>query len=67
MTAIEVLIQDGKVVLSPQQAAELGLSEGAFLPVTIEANHFSQWIGTLPPLPDGEDSAQFFRQLRDEQ
>lgn len=67
MTAFEARIQDGKVVLSPQQAAELGLSEGAVLPVTIETNPFLQWIGTLPPLPDGEDSVQFFRRLREEE
>ena len=63
---------EGAVVLTPEQAAELGLREGEVLPVTIapheaetEGNPFTRWIGTLPPLPDGEESARFYRRLRD--
>lgn len=72
MTTLEARIENGKVVLTPEQAAELGLREGEVLPVTIapheaetEGNPFTRWIGTLPPLPDGEESARFYRRLRD--
>ena len=68
MTVFDARIQDGKLVLSPEQAAELGLREGDAMPVTIQAqeeNPFVRWIGTLPPLPESEDSAQFYRRLRD--
>ncbi|GGI79665.1 type II toxin-antitoxin system MazE family antitoxin [Deinococcus wulumuqiensis] len=56
--------------ITPEQAADLGLREGEVLPVTappaeVQDNPFARWIGTLPPLPDGEDSTQFYRRLRD--
>lgn len=35
MTTLEARIENGKVVLTPEQAAELGLREGEVLPVTI--------------------------------
>ena len=51
MTVFDARIQDGKLVLSPEQAAELGLRKGDAMPVTIQAqeeNPFVRWIGTLP-------------------
>lgn len=68
MTTHDARIQNGQVVLTPQQAAELGLREGDALTVRVQEDSqspFDRWIGTLPPLPGGETSAQFYRRLRD--
>lgn len=69
MTTHDARIENGKVVLTPEQAADLGLREGEVLPVTIapaqaQENPFLRWVGAFPPLPDGQNAVSFTRELR---
>jgi hypothetical protein len=74
MTTIRGTVKDGQLVFPPEVTEQLGLHEGdaVELPEAVIAaartpdggNPFTAWIGSLPPLPGGQDAVSFTRELR---
>ncbi|MEF2279334.1 AbrB/MazE/SpoVT family DNA-binding domain-containing protein [Deinococcus sp. YIM 134068] len=79
MTNIRGTVKDGQLVFPAEVTAQLGLHEGEAveLPEAVLAagrglvsagdNPFTAWVGTLPPLPEGQDAVSFTRELRGEE
>ena len=79
MTTIRGTVRGGQLVFPPEVTRQLGLREGEALelPEAVLAaaratgeeggNPFVAWIGSLPPLPGGQDAVSFTRKLRDDE
>ena len=72
MTTIRGTVKNGQLVFPAEVTEQLGLREGEAveLPEAVIAtaragtdNPFTAWIGSLPPLPDGQDSVSFIREM----
>ena len=75
MTTIRGPVKDGQLVFHAEVTKQLGLREGEAveLPEAViaaaragEVNPLMAWIGSLPPLADGQNSVSFIRELRGE-
>lgn len=76
MTTIRGTVKDGQLVFPAEVTEQLGLREGEAveLPEAVIAaaraqagaqdNPFLAWVGSLPPLPEGQDAVSFTRELR---
>ncbi|MGI8748483.1 MAG: type II toxin-antitoxin system MazE family antitoxin [Deinococcus sp.] len=80
MTTFRGTVKDGQLVFPAEVTEQLGLHEGDAVDVPEAllsaaraqnasspdaSNPFVAWIGSLPPLPGGQDAVSLTRSLRD--